>query len=136
MIQWDAFDAAYKHLLEVKAGRESLIQAAMARVGGKGGKADVMAALGIKGGADAAGLDLAAGFATGLTTQPLAVPLTQTFQKELATQEKVWISMGRLSLSWFTTGLTETSKVTWQQVGKALFPILWPLIEAQMGGRP
>jgi len=135
-ISWSAFDAAYAHLLQAKAGREAMIATAMARVGGQGGKADVMAALGIKGGADAAGLDMAAGFATGLAASPGAEELTLSFGKELETQRKAWVSMGALSVSWFRTGLTGTSQATLLEMTKSLFPVLWPLIEARLGPRP
>jgi len=132
LIDWAAFDAAYAHLLEVKRGREALVQAAMARVGGKGGKGDVMAALGIKGGADAAGLDLAAGFATGLATANLAKPMTEAFQKQLAGEEKNWIGMGRLSMNWFVGGLKEgTTKQVQQDIARALFPAFYELLMAR-----
>jgi len=131
MIDWAAFDAAYAHLLQVKASREALIQMAMARVGGKD-KAGVMKALGLEGTPLAAGAELASGFAVGVTAANLAKPVTDQFQKELEGQQGTWVKMGTLSMTWFKTGLTEgITKATAKEIAKALFPAFYELLLAR-----
>lgn len=130
-IDWAAFDAQYAHLLEVKRGREMLVQAAMARVGG-GNKAEVMAAFGLKGTPVEAGLDLAGGFAVGMAGAQMGKPVTEAFAKQLEGQQKTWISLGKLSMTWFTGGLNEgITKQVSRDIAKAIFPAFFELLLAR-----
>jgi hypothetical protein len=130
-IDWAAFDAAYAHLLQVKAGREALVQAAMARVGG-GNKAEVMAAFGLKGTPVEAGADLAGGFTVGMASAQMGKPVTEAFAKQMEGQQKTWVSLGKLSMTWFTTGLGEgITKQVSRDIAKAIFPAFFELLQAR-----